>query len=232
MGLWPGQQHFSERYDYLTEYTTILKNLWETGRTDLKGKFFTMDNCAVLPMPSRRIPLVCAGQSERGMKFAADYCDYNFCGASGINAPENFVSTVERLNAQAVRSGRDVGCMVPVMIIADETDAGATAKWEHYVAGVDTEAIANRRKQAAGDPSAAKESTAGRMLSQPTLLPTDMAKIIGSYETVASMLDLIAAIPGVKGIMLTFDDFVRGVEQFGERIQPLMRCREQTAVLS
>jgi pyrimidine oxygenase len=26
--------------------------------------------------------------------------------------------------------------------------------------------------------------------------------------------------------MLTFDDFVIGMEQFGTRIQPLMRCRE------
>ncbi len=72
-----------------------------------------MDNCAVLPMPSRKIPLVCAGQSERGMRFAANYCDYNFGGASGINAPEQFAPVVERLNAEVARSGRDVGCMLP-----------------------------------------------------------------------------------------------------------------------
>ena len=31
--------------------------------------------------------------------------------------------------------------------------------------------------------------------------------------------------PGVKGIMLTFDDFLVGMDAFGTRIQPLMRSR-------
>jgi pyrimidine oxygenase len=39
------------------------------------------------------------------------------------------------------------------------------------------------------------------------------------------MLDELAAVPGVRGAMLTFDDFVVGMEQFGTRIQPLMQCR-------
>ena len=29
-----------------------------------------------------------------------------------------------------------------------------------------------------------------------------------------------------RGVMLTFDDFVIGMEQFGTRIMPLMRCRD------
>ncbi len=35
------------------------------------------------------------------------------------------------------------------------------------------------------------------------------------------MLDELAAVPGVRGVMLTFDDFVIGMEQFGTRILPL-----------
>ena len=40
------------------------------------------------------------------------------------------------------------------------------------------------------------------------------------------MLDELAEVPGVRGVMMTFDDFVIGMEQFGTRILPLMRCRE------
>jgi pyrimidine oxygenase len=29
----------------------------------------------------------------------------------------------------------------------------------------------------------------------------------------------------VQGVMMTFDDFVEGMENFGMRIQPLMRSR-------
>jgi pyrimidine oxygenase len=42
------------------------------------------------------------------------------------------------------------------------------------------------------------------------------------------MLDELSTVPGVQGVMLTFDDFVIGMEQFGTRVQPLMRCRETT----
>jgi pyrimidine oxygenase len=40
------------------------------------------------------------------------------------------------------------------------------------------------------------------------------------------MLDELATVEGVAGVMLTFDDFILGMEAFGERIQPLMTCRK------
>jgi pyrimidine oxygenase len=52
-----------------------------------------------------------------------------------------------------------------------------------------------------------------------------MGTLVGSYAKVAAMLDEMATVPGVKGIMLTFDDFLVGMDQFGHRIQPLMKCR-------
>jgi len=42
------------------------------------------------------------------------------------------------------------------------------------------------------------------------------------------MLDELSEVPGVRGVMLTFDDFVIGMEQFGSRIMPLMRSVEKS----
>jgi pyrimidine oxygenase len=53
----------------------------------------------------------------------------------------------------------------------------------------------------------------------------NMGTIVGSYATCAAMLDELATVRGIKGIMLTFDDFLIGMDQFGQRIQPLMACR-------
>ena len=39
------------------------------------------------------------------------------------------------------------------------------------------------------------------------------------------MLDEAAAVPGTKGIMLIFDDFLQGLEVFGDHIQPRMESR-------
>ena len=52
-----------------------------------------------------------------------------------------------------------------------------------------------------------------------------MGTLVGSYETVARMLDEVASVPGTSGVLLTFDDFVEGVENFGRHIQPRMACR-------
>jgi pyrimidine oxygenase len=56
-------------------------------------------------------------------------------------------------------------------------------------------------------------------------LPTQGGVLVGSYASIARMLDQLSEVPGVEGVMLTFDDFLIGMDQFGTRIQPLMRSR-------
>jgi pyrimidine oxygenase len=58
-------------------------------------------------------------------------------------------------------------------------------------------------------------------------MPATHGVLIGSYASVARMLDQVAEIPGVRGVVLTFDDFRIGMEQFGTRIMPLLKCRSQ-----
>ncbi len=112
------------------------------------------------------------------------------------------------------------------MIIADETDKAAEAKWEHYKAGADLEALAYRDEQARDDPN--KDPYAGpsrRLQYGGEARPTNQGVLCGSYAKIAATLDDMATVPGVKGVMQAFDDFVIGMERFGTRILPLMRCR-------
>jgi len=228
MGIWPGEAHFAKRYEYCSEYVTIMRELWETGRSNHKGEFFTMDDCRLAPPPSAPIEIVGAAQSDRGMRFVAEHGDYCFCGAGGLNQPERAAPVAARLLKAAEGTGRDVGALILLMIIADSTDALAMAKWDHYKAGVDLEALAWQKAQAVADTQASTQSTVGQMIAQQKAepIPTGMLKLIGSYENVARMLDEVAAAPGVKGILMTFDDFVIGMEQFGQYIQPLMKSRQ------
>jgi pyrimidine oxygenase len=228
MGIWPGEAHFAKRYEYCTEYVKIMRDLWDTGRSDFKGEFFQMDDCRLAPQPSAPIEIVGAASSDRGMRFVAEHADYCFCGAGGLNQPERAAAAAARLMKQAEATGRDVGAFILLMIIADVTDEMAMAKWNHYKAGTDMEALAWQRAQASADVAAPVNSTVGQMLEQQKVepIPTGMLKLIGSYESVARMMDVVAAAPGVKGILLTFDDFVIGMEQFGQYIQPLMQSRK------
>jgi pyrimidine oxygenase len=226
MGLWPGASHYERRYDYCAEYVTVLKDLWSTGVSNHKGEFFQMEDCRLLPMPEKPIPLICAAQSAAGTQYAVDHCDYNFCAAYGFNDPKAVGPSVARLVEANQKAGKNCGALVLTMIIADETDAAAEAKWAHYVAGTDHEAIEWRDSQSNDDPN--KDPFSGpvrrRYLTE-NKLPTNQGVLCGSYAKVAALLDEMATVPGVAGVMMTFDDFVIGMEQFGTRILPLMKCR-------
>ena len=112
MGLWPGDHHFAKRYDYSTEYVRILRDLWETGQSDLQGEYFQMDACKLSPRPASPVKLVSAGQSDRGMEFAAQFCDFNFAlGEGGGGAALPVAHQLQHGNPGRLlrRGGRDAG---------------------------------------------------------------------------------------------------------------------------
>ena len=224
MGIWPGEVHFARRYDYCAEYVQVMRDVWASGVSNHQGDFFKMTDCRVSPRPAQGIEIIAAGQSNRGMQFASEYADFNFISAGGINDVAQVRPHTERLQAANAAAGRECRAMLLLMIIADETDEAAMAKWDHYVAGTDIEALNWRDSQAAADVKAEAHSTVGRMIRSDRV-PTNLMRLIGSYATVARQLDELATIPGLRGVMVTFDDYLIGMEQFGTRIQPLMACR-------
>jgi pyrimidine oxygenase len=226
MGLWPGDGHAATRYEQSSEYVRVMRDLWETGRCDLDGEFFHMEDCRLGPLPQGPIEIVCAGQSDRGMRFCAEYGDVQFVLGSGRNTPTAHGQANERLGVAARRSGRDVGVYVLFMVIADETDEAAFERWDALNAAVDREAIATMTGRAATDGSDERSHT--RQLAMPEgAINFNIGTLVGSYERVAAMLDEAAAVPGTKGIMLIFDDFLQGLEVFGDHIQPRMASRRE-----
>lgn len=230
MGAWPGDEYFSRRYDFVSEYVQVMQDLWRTGRCNLKGDFFTMDDCRLSPQPGTPIPIICAGQSHAGIDFTAKYADYNFCLGKGINTPTAFGPVAERVQAAAAQAGRDVSTFALFMIIADETDAAAFAKWDLYRAGADQEALAWLVRQTQVDTRSGSDTNVRQIAEEASAVNINMGTLVGSYETVARMLDEIGALPKT-GVLLTFDDFIKGVDDFGYRIQPLMATRAHVTPL-
>jgi hypothetical protein len=95
----------------------------------------------------------------------------------------------------------------------------------HQVAGADQEALAHLQGQAAEDKTAGADSTAAAMTRAANPVNFNMGTWWAPTPRSRAMLDEVASMPGVKGIMLTFDDFLKGMDDFGTRIQPLMECR-------
>ncbi|WP_369028967.1 MULTISPECIES: pyrimidine utilization protein A [Streptomyces] len=226
MGLWPGDDHFGNRYARAVEYVTVMKDLWRDGVTNFKGDFYEMDDCVLSPRPANgHIDIVAAGQSGTGMKFAAEHAEYNFILGSGVNTPTALSGSTATLVEEAERTGRDVGALSLFMIIAAETDEEAQAKWQDYHDNADRAALAYMAGETDADTTSTGTSTARTIALPEGAVNFNMGTLVGSYETVARMLDEVAGVSGTKGIMLVFDDFLEGLENFGTRIQPLMKCR-------
>jgi pyrimidine oxygenase len=218
MGLWPGDHFYDVRYDYSTEYVKILKELWETGRSDFKGEYFQMEDCQLKPLPHGKIEIVSAGASPRGQRFTAELCDYNFTHAANPDALRQINAQLESEAVKAGRSGQ-VHNYPLYTVILDDTDEKAQARVDLYNAGTDHEAQAIMLGGAAKD--ANSQGTAANSRKWTGKAVNDNA-VVGSPETVARFFNSLAEVDPNLGVMLIFDDFLEGIERFGKEVMPLI----------
>ena len=215
MGLWPGDVHYARRYQYAREYVDILKLLWTRRDVDYEGEFFHLRDCRILPHPEHPLPLVCAGQSDVGMQFTAQHTDYAF--VLGDVSGDAVFAANRKLQQYAAETGRDVGAYVLYTLVLEETEAEARAKSDYWSEHADREALATMMGQAALD------AAGGTAALLQDIAYIGITRIIASYAQCAAILDRIGTVPGTKGIMLIFPEYLAGLQEFGERVLPLMR---------
>ncbi|MGS6555120.1 pyrimidine utilization protein A, partial [Escherichia coli] len=99
-------------------------------------------------------------------------------------------------------------------------------------AGADEEALSWLTEQSQKDTRSGTDTNVRQMADPTSAVNINMGTLVGSYASVARMLDEVASVPGAEGVLFTFDDFLSGIENFGERIQPLMQCRAHLPALT
>ncbi|EHI12698.1 LLM class flavin-dependent oxidoreductase [Mycolicibacterium thermoresistibile] len=228
MGLWPGDEYFATRYDYAEEYATILKELWTTGKSSFKGKYYQLDDCQLGLMPEKPINLICAGQSDRGLDFTAQYGDISYILGTGTG-PEGVAQVVRRVEAACERAQRSVKALLVTLVVLAETDEEAQAKVDRYVEHADVEAIATMQREAGLD---AAGSTAALLQNVGNATFQNLEKVVGSPETVAAYFDELAEIENLEGVIMVFDEALAGIEMFGREVMPRMRHRMKTSATS
>nr|WP_087574876.1 LLM class flavin-dependent oxidoreductase [Sphingomonas sp. CDS-1] len=230
MGMWPGDDHFQDRYAFAAEYTEVMQRLWEQGRASYEGKYFQLDDCTAYPRPSRKIPLVCAGSSPKGLEFTARYGDYSFVNGSD---PAKIAALVRKIRGMGEELGRKVGCYAGFGLIVADTDEEAQAIYDDIETGLDLEAIANMVGNASKDTNAGGSSqelsAAGQAMITKGQLSAMSPMIVGSPRTVAERIDELVDATGIDGMLLSWPDFMVGLKYFGEEIMPRLRCKAAVA---
>lgn len=221
MGMWPGDAHYERRYDYGAEYLHIMKTLWAEGRCTFHSEHFDLDDCTVYPMPSREIPIVCAGQSPRGRQFVAELAEHQF-----VTGPHSKVKPgVADIKERAAKTGREVGVYALMQMIVADTDDEAVQLSEQILAGADLAAISNMTSSARldTDPEGSSDNlrdTLEASIEEGNMVFMGIPVVLGSPATVARQIDAIAADTGIDGILFSWPDFVPGIKKFGEEVMP------------
>jgi pyrimidine oxygenase len=219
MGLWPGDDYFQRRYDYASEYVTVMQQLWESGVSNFRGEFFTMDDCRLGPTPSSHIDIVSAGSSARGRRFAAEFADFNFTDAP--DGPAGLRRANEELATASAATGRTVSSIVLRQVVLDDTDAAARAKVERYNAGTDRVAAGNMAGNYQVDSTGTSSKAAAEQLLSANAAAITNGLIAGSPATVARELNELAAVPGTGGVLISLDDYREGLDRFRD-VLPLL----------
>ena len=229
MGLWPGDEYFAPPLRVCVrihpDHARAVGNRPLRPARAGSSRWRTAGSARARRSPMK---IICAGQSDAGMAFSAQYADYNFCFGKGVNTPTAFAPTVAKLNAgQPPGPAATSRAYALFMIIADETDEAARAKWESLQGRhrPGSRRLAGASSRPPTSPRAS-DTNVRQMVDPVSVVNINMGTLVGSFETVAGLLDEVATVPGCDGVLLTFDDFIKGTEDFGARIQPLMKSRQ------
>ncbi|CAH0058298.1 unnamed protein product [Clonostachys solani] len=158
----PTQIAHDERYEIADEFLTVTYKLWESswrddavvkdtetkqyavpGRVrqiDHKGKYFSTAGPLTTEPSIQRTPFIFqAGASTAGKAFAIKHAECMF--VPGMEA-HKVKKSADEIRQQAVEQGRNpdhIKIIAGILVIADETDKKAQAKYEDYLNYIDLE---------------------------------------------------------------------------------------------
>ena len=219
MRAWRDQVDHDQRYDLAEEWVSIIKRLWSEDSVTHQGRYFTMEDCQSDPKPVRRPFLICAGTSERGMRFTATQMDAIF--ATGRDDAE-----LRQISLSAKAMARDAGhrlrTYTMMTLVIGETDAEAQAQEDYIRTGFDAEAcLGMMRAYGFLDSEMGRENAFVQSARSAFMTP----RVTGSAETVAARLIELIESCELDGLMLVFPDYLASMPVFATEIMPRIRAR-------
>ncbi len=219
MHAWRNELDHDQRYDLAEEWVQVVKRLWTEDSVSYQGRFFTMEDCQSDPKPQKPPFLICAGTSERGVRFTATQTDAIF--ASGRDDAELRQISVSA-KAMAREAGRALRTYTMLTLVIGETDADARAQEDHLRTGFDAEAcLGMMRAYGFLDAEMGQENAFVQSARSAFMSP----RVVGSPETVAARLIELIESCELDGLMLVFPDYIASMPVFAAEIMPRIRAR-------
>ena len=222
----PLREH-DARYDQLEEWLGIVRRLWaETAEFDHAGLFFRVEQAMSMPKPVQRPgpPIMNAGGSPRGMRFACEHAQLCFVILNGED-PAGWRAQVDAYKRTASEQfGRAVQVWTYCPCIQRATRAAAEEYLHHYA--VTMEDTASLDAWSAGLQAQTKIVAPGQMAGFRKRFAAGAGGtiLVGTAEDIAGQLQQLSE-AGLDGVLLTWVDFVDGIGRFADCVLPLLEAR-------
>lgn len=217
MGAWPELDH-DGRYRYAEEWTKLVTTMWAEDNVNYDGEFFKFKDCVSQPKPisSPRPYLICAGQSERGLRFTVQNTDACFIG--GKTAEDTLrISRLARRVASEYNETIKVFAMST--IVFGETDEEAAKTVEYYKEGLDWGAVQGMMRSY-GIEADGSSSVMGEKAKDTFMTHT----VAGTPETCFEKLREQIEGCELDGVMMIFPDYVKGLTTMGAEVLPKLKA--------
>ncbi len=222
----PLKEH-DQRYDHLSEWLSVVERLWrDEAEFDFDGQFFKVVRGSSMPKPLQqpRPPIMNAGGSDRGRRFACEHADLCFIILKS-ERPEACAADVAAYKHFAREEfGREVKVWTNSFVVQRDTQEEADAYLQRYaVEYEDKESVegwlAKQADQARLMPEAALKAMRLRFAAGAGGFP-----LVGTAERVAERLHMLAD-AGLDGVLLTWVDYVDGLNRFNRDVLPALEAR-------
>jgi alkanesulfonate monooxygenase SsuD/methylene tetrahydromethanopterin reductase-like flavin-dependent oxidoreductase (luciferase family) len=215
-----------EWYAYADEWIQILDRLWsEPEPFDYAGRFFDLRGAGSYPKPLQqpRPPIMNAGNSDVGQRWAARHSDMMFTAAptgdySAIKAK------VDHIRAIAAEYGRAVEVWMSSSVVVRATEREAREYLDYYaVQHADVVALASLQRDAElparlrALPAAEQKAQLERLVAG----SFNMQILVGTPEQLTDHLIRLSG-SGVDGLNMTFVNYRDELQRVVEQVMPLI----------
>lgn len=211
------------RYEYAAEWLRLVRQLWtHEGEFDFDGRWFHSKNVWSEPKPIQKPmpPVMNAGGSAEGQKFAATQADMNFVILKERDL-EGGKAQISHLKDMAREAGRNVKSWIHVYVVCRDTEKEAQDYLNYYVNEKgDYEAVNNLLEifgmQSKTLPREILEEFRFHFIAGHGGYP-----LVGTPEQIVDEIDKLIGI-GVDGMLISWVDYKNECRQWIDAVMPLM----------
>ena len=217
----------ADRYALADEWMTLVEALWtRESPFDHAGRFFQAPGCEAEPRPVQRPrpPVMSAGVSPAGRRFAARHADMNFILAPTLDAAADTVRDVRRTARDEF--AREVEVWGNAALFIGHTSAEAR-DYYHHVIHEQGDLIA------AGNLLDTFTRESGSQLPDPALREAYLRNMMAGYSgfpvvgTAVEIADFLQAMHdcGMAGATLSWPDYGAGLAHLENALMPELETR-------